>query len=98
MAVDEVLLREAAAGRRPPTLRIWEWSAPAVVIGSFRSLRYEVDADQAGESGITVVRRFSSGGAIFIEPGHTITCTLSAPESLVAGISFAASYASSTTG
>ena len=47
MAIDEVLLREVAAGRRPPTLRIWEWSAPAVVIGSFQSLRNEVDAGQA---------------------------------------------------
>ena len=30
MAIDEVLLREVAAGCRPATLRIWEWSAPAV--------------------------------------------------------------------
>jgi lipoate-protein ligase A len=41
MALDEVLAREVGAGRRPPTLRIWEWSAPAVVIGSFQSLRDE---------------------------------------------------------
>ena len=34
MALDEVLAREVGAGRRPPTLRTWEWSAPAVVIGS----------------------------------------------------------------
>jgi hypothetical protein len=39
MALDEVLPREVAAGRRPPTLRIREWSAPPVIIGSFQSLR-----------------------------------------------------------
>ena len=50
MALDEVLAREVAAGRRPPTLRIWEWSAPAVVIGSFQSLRNEVDTAEAGRS------------------------------------------------
>jgi lipoate-protein ligase A len=47
MALDEVLAREVAVGRRPPTLRVWEWSAPAVVIGSFQSLRNEVDAAEA---------------------------------------------------
>ncbi|HCU92456.1 MAG TPA: lipoate--protein ligase [Actinobacteria bacterium] len=93
MAIDEVLLREVAAGRRPATLRIWEWSAPAVVIGSFQSLRNEVDVGQARRLGITVVRRISGGGAMFIEPENTITYSLYAPESLVAGLSFADSYA-----
>ena len=92
MALDEVLAREVAAGRRPPTLRIWEWSAPAVVIGSFQSLRNEVDTAEAGRLGMTVVRRISGGGAMFIEPGNTITYSLYAPESLVAGMSSAESY------
>jgi lipoate-protein ligase A len=81
------------AGRRPPTLRIWEWSAPAVVIGSSQSLRNAVDAAQARRLGMTVVRRISGGGAMFIEPGNTITYSLYAPESLVAGMSCADSYA-----
>ena len=92
MALDEVLAREVAAGRRPPTLRIWEWSAPAVVIGSFQSLRNEVDAAEASRLGMTVVRRISGGGAMFVEPGNTITHSLYAPESLVAGILYAESY------
>jgi lipoate---protein ligase len=93
MALDEVLAREVAAGRRPPTLRIWEWAAPAVIIGSFQSLRNEVDMDQARELGITVVRRISGGGAMLAEPGKTITYSLYAPGSLVAGMSYAESYA-----
>ncbi len=28
MALDEVLTAEVAAGRRPPTLRVWEWASP----------------------------------------------------------------------
>ena len=40
-----------------------------------------------------MVRRISGGGAMFIEPGNTITYALYAPESLVAGMSFARSYA-----
>ncbi len=93
MALDEVLAQEVAAGRRPPTLRIWEWTAPAIVIGSFQSLRNEVDTAEARRLGIAVVRRISGGGAMFIEPGNIITYSLYAPESLVAGMSYAKSYA-----
>ncbi|MFZ4239366.1 lipoate--protein ligase family protein [Streptomyces murinus] len=93
MALDEVLTAEVAAGRRPPTLRVWEWGSPAVIIGSFQSLRNEVDPDGAARHGIEVVRRISGGGAMFVEPGNTITYSLSVPESLVHGLSFQDSYA-----
>lgn len=42
---------------------------------------------------MTVVRRISGGGAMFIEPGNTITYSLSVPDALVRGLSFADSYA-----
>ena len=93
MALDEVLTREVGAGRRAPTLRIWEWAAPAVVIGRFQSLRNEVDRDAAQRHGIQVVRRVSGGGAMFIEPGNTITYSIYAPQSLVKGLSFQEAYA-----
>lgn len=93
MALDQVLAEEVGAGRRPPTLRVWEWASPAVVIGSFQSLRNEVDAGAAGRYGVDVVRRISGGGAMFIEPGNTVTYSLYAPGTLVAGMSFAESYA-----
>ncbi|MFD2080608.1 lipoate-protein ligase A [Actinopolymorpha cephalotaxi] len=93
MAIDEVLAVDVAAGRRPPTLRIWEWAKPCVVIGSFQSLRNEVDGEGAHRHGIEVVRRISGGGAMFIEPGNTITYSLYAPTSLIDGMSFADSYA-----
>ncbi|MDQ8705596.1 lipoate--protein ligase family protein [Streptomyces sp. LHD-70] len=93
MALDEVITAEVAAGLRPPTLRVWEWATPAVVIGSFQSLRNEVDAEGARRHGVEVVRRISGGGAMFCEPGNTITYSLSVPEALVQGLSFADSYA-----
>lgn len=93
MALDEVLTAEVAAGRRPPTLRVWEWESPAVIIGSFQSLRNEVDMDSAERHGMTVVRRISGGGAMFVEPQSTITYSLYVPDSLVQGLSFADSYA-----
>lgn len=93
MALDEVLANEVAQGHRSPTLRVWEWASPAVVIGSFQSLRNEVDDAAAKRHGVTVVRRISGGGAMFIEPGNTITYSLYAPSNLVAGMSFTDSYA-----
>ena len=93
MALDQVLAEEVGAGRRKPTLRIWEWESPAVVIGSFQSLKNEVDLDNAKKHGFDVVRRISGGGAMFMEAGSVITYSIYAPAELVQGMSFADSYA-----
>lgn len=93
MALDEVLTASVGAGRRAPTLRIWEWAAPAVIIGRYQSLRNEVDAQAAQQHGIQVMRRISGGGAMFVEPGNTITYSLYAPAALVEGMSFQEAYA-----
>ena len=92
MAIDEVLTERVGAGERPPTLRIWGWSAPCVVLGRFQSVRNEVYEDAAARHGIEIVRRISGGGAMFIEPEGAITWSIHAPESLAAGMSFAESY------
>lgn len=93
MALDQVLSEEVGAGRRKPTLRIWEWEKPAVVIGSFQSVKNEVDLDNAKKYGFDIVRRISGGGAMFMEAGSVITYSLYAPVELVQGMSFADSYA-----
>ena len=93
MALDQVLAEEVGAGRRKPTLRIWEWEKPAVVIGSFQSVKNEVDLDNAAKYGFEVVRRISGGGAMFMEAGSVITYSIYAPTELVQGMSFADSYA-----
>jgi lipoate-protein ligase A len=92
-ALDQVLLEELAAGRRGPTLRFWEWVDPAVIIGSFQSLRNEVDLEAAERYGVDVVRRISGGGAMFMEAGNCITFSLVVPASLVDGLTFEQSYA-----
>jgi len=93
MALDQVLAEEVGAGRRKPTLRIWEWEKPAVVIGSFQSVKNEVDLDNAKKYGFDIVRRISGGGAMFMEAGSVITYSIYAPTELVQGMSFADSYA-----
>jgi lipoate-protein ligase A len=92
VALDEVLARQVASGERGPSLRIWDWNDSGVVIGSFQSVRNEVDAQAAAEHGIQVIRRISGGGAMFMEAGNCITYSLYLPSSLVDGMSFADSY------
>lgn len=91
-ALDQVLAEELAAGRRGPTLRFWEWDERAVFIGSFQSLRNEVDPEGVARHDVTVVRRISGGGAMFMEAGNCITFSLVVPASLVDGLSFEQSY------
>lgn len=91
-ALDQVLTEELAAGRRGPTLRFWEWEERAVFIGSFQSLRNEVDPEGVAKHDVTVVRRISGGGAMFMEAGNCITFSLVVPASLVDGLSFEQSY------
>jgi lipoate-protein ligase A len=93
MAIDEVVAQQVGRGLRGPTLRVWEWASNAVIIGSFQSLSNEVDLDAAARHDATVDRRISGGGAMFVEPGNTITYSLYVPATLVEGLSFADSYA-----
>ncbi|MEV8249503.1 biotin/lipoate A/B protein ligase family protein [Microbacterium sp. NPDC076768] len=93
LALDEVLTARVGEGRRGPTLRIWEWDESAVVIGSFQSYRNEVDPEGAAKHGFDVVRRISGGGAMLMAAGQIITYSLYVPASLVAGMTFADSYA-----
>ena len=93
LALDEVLTERVGSGARTPTLRIWEWDRSAVVIGSFQSYRNEVDPEGAARHGFDVVRRISGGGAMLMGADQIITYSLYAPASLVAGLTFADSYA-----
>lgn len=93
LALDEVLAARVGAGLRNPTLRIWEWDESAVVIGSFQSYRNEVDPEGATRHGYDVVRRISGGGAMMMGAGSIVTYSLYVPASLVAGMTFADSYA-----
>lgn len=92
VALDETLVEDVAAGRRKPFMRIWEWNAPQIVIGSFQSYENEINQEGIDRHGITVSRRISGGGAMFMEPGNCITYSLVVPTGLVDGLSFEEAY------
>src|SRR6266849_4580158 len=93
MALDEVLLQRVIAGRRRPTVRFWEWTERALVIGSHQSVINEIDLAAVNQLGFTVTRRMSGGGTMLCEPGRTITYSLYVPATVVDGFSFRQSYA-----
>ncbi|MCH4249738.1 MAG: lipoate--protein ligase family protein [Microbacteriaceae bacterium] len=93
LALDQVLTEEVGKGNRAPTLRFWDFSDPAVVIGSFQSVRNEVDQENAKKYGIEVVRRITGGGAMFMEKDAIVTYSIHAPAELVQGMSIENSYA-----
>ena len=93
VALDEVLLGQVQRSEIPPTLRFWGWGRQAVILGSFQSVRNEVDEQAAQEMGIAIVRRMSGGGAMLVQPGLTITYSLYIPDGLLQGVSIADSYA-----
>nr|WP_240541782.1 biotin/lipoate A/B protein ligase family protein [Bifidobacterium simiarum] len=92
MALDQAIAEAVAAGLMPPTLRLWRWGGPAVVIGAYQSVSNEVDERAASEAGFAVVRRVTGGGAMFVRPADTITYSLYAPAGFVDGLDAAASY------
>jgi lipoate-protein ligase A len=92
VAMDETLVEDVAAGRRKPFMRIWEWNAPQIVIGSFQSYSNEIDEEGIKKHDIIVSRRITGGGAMFMEPGNCVTYSLVIPTGLVDGLAFEESY------
>jgi lipoate-protein ligase A len=93
VALDEVIAAEVGAGTRRPTMRLWDWDSGVVVIGSFQSVRNEIDPHGLAVHGMGVVRRVTGGGAMFMQPGTCVTYSLVVPGSLVDGLTYEQSYA-----
>ncbi|MGC9395745.1 MAG: lipoate--protein ligase family protein [Anaerolineae bacterium] len=84
MATDEALLREVAARRSPPTLRLYAWSPPAMTLGRGQPF---ADADVAAltANGITLLRRGTGGTAVLHENELSYTVTVTDDEPRVTG-------------
>ena len=78
MGIDEAVLRAVAAGKSPPTLRLYRWSPDCVTIGYFQSMVDEVDLSACSAAGVDAVRRVTGGGAVF--HAAEITYSLVVPE------------------
>ncbi len=69
LALDEALLLQAEAGEAGEALRLWEWPALAVVLGSGCKLAEDVAVEACSRDGVPVLRRSSGGGTVLLGPG-----------------------------
>ncbi|MBN2392920.1 MAG: lipoate--protein ligase family protein [Anaerolineae bacterium] len=84
MAADETLLREVAARRSPPTLRLYAWSSPTMTLGRGQPF---ADADVAAlaADGITLLRRGTGGTAVLHEDELSYTVAVTDDEPRLTG-------------
>lgn len=81
MAVDELLLEEAASAERA-TLRFYEWSQPTLSLGYFQPIAQR--AAHLPSRNCAIVRRCTGGGAILHDRELTYSLTLPSKHPLAA--------------
>ena len=69
MSVEEAIPRAVGEGKAPNTVRFWH-NSNTIVLGCFQSAPLEVNFDACRETGTTVVRRFTGGGAVYHDAGN----------------------------
>jgi len=74
LALDEAIVRAEPSS---PVLVLWR-TRPAVVIGRFQRADWEVDGAACAARGVRVWRRFTGGGAVYLDPG-TLCAGLAVP-------------------
>jgi lipoate-protein ligase A len=84
MAVDEAVLESTAAGKSPPTLRLYAWSPACLSLGLAQPAS-DVDLATLDALGWTCVRRPTGGRAILHTDELTYAVIASAHEPVVAG-------------
>jgi len=63
--MDEMLFIRCQEKRNfPPTLRIYDWSEPAVSIGYFQEMNQAINVQKARQEGLKIVRRITGGRAV----------------------------------
>lgn len=80
MATDEALLREVAARRSPPTLRLYAWSPPALTLGRGQPFA-DADVARLAADNVTLLRRATGGTAVLHkdELAYAVTVTHDEP-------------------
>src|SRR5439155_1417402 len=69
MSVEEAIPRAVGEGKALNTVRFWH-NSNTIVLGCFQSAPLEVNFDACQETGTTVVRRFTGGGAVYHDAGN----------------------------
>ena len=82
LALEEACIEAVGVGKAPPTIFLYEWERPAVIIGYFQKLHDEIDADACSRHGIDIIRRITGGGAMY-QDNESMTFSFIAPEGIM---------------
>src|SRR5271157_480552 len=75
LALEETIPFNVGKGASPNTIRFWR-NPSALVIGNFQSADTEVNLDRCNKHRVTVIRRFTGGGAVYHDLGN-LNCAIS---------------------
>ena len=67
LALDEAVARSGGG----PALLLWR-TDPAVIVGRFQRVDWEVDAAACAARGVRVWRRFTGGGTVYLDAGDAV--------------------------
>lgn len=93
LALDEALLLDAEANLGREVLRVWEWSALAVVLGAGGRLTEDVNEAACLQDQVPILRRASGGGTVLLGPGCLLFSLILSYERSPALREIATSYA-----
>jgi lipoate-protein ligase A len=79
MAVDEVLMEQAAKGQC--ILRFYRWQPAALSLGYFQRIDSEVDREECSKRGFDIVRRLTGGRGVLHH--HELTYSVACPEAVL---------------
>jgi lipoate---protein ligase len=82
-ALDEICMGTVGSGESPPTVRFYEWSPSAIVIGYFQKIHDEVDVEKCKEKNVHIVRRISGGGSMYLDTEGEITYSFIVPQHML---------------
>jgi len=69
MAVEEAIVRNVGQEKVPNTVRFWR-NRETVVVGFYQDAEAETNLQLCQEQGVSVVRRFTGGGAVYHDLGN----------------------------
>src|SRR5256714_15374961 len=92
MAIDESVQMHYLQNSAPPTLRVFRWVQPFILLGRFQSVEREIDSDRCQQLGVALVRRPTGGRAVYHRDEFTYSIVIGKRDGVPAGVVAAYAY------
>src|SRR5256714_13174419 len=92
MAIDESVQMHYLQNSAPPTLRVFRWVQPFILLGRFQSVEREIDSDRCQQLGVALVRRPTGGRTVYHRDEFTYSIVIGKRYGVPAGVVAAYTY------